>query len=153
MRAFSPFGRSLLLAGIATLALPAAARECEAPLGFSWAPQRPNQAWIRLQDQRLIPCRDLALAGSEGATKALQCDRFRLDLAAPSTGVMAVVLNHFMDQRFVFEKPRASVTRSCDANRVTLTRVLKLRGHGLRLELVQTWRWRLSEHQPSNTTL
>jgi hypothetical protein len=36
---------------------------------------------------------------------------------------------------------------------VTLTRVLKLRGHGLRLELVQTWRWRLSEHQPSNTTL
>jgi hypothetical protein len=153
MHAFSPIGRSLLLAGIAIIALPAAASECEAPLGSSWTPQLPNKAWIRLQDQRVIPCHDLVLAEEGNATQALQCDRFRLDLAAPSTGVKEVVLNRFLNRRFVFEKPRASVTRSCDAGRVTLTRVLKLRGHGLRLELVQTWRWRLSEHQPSNTTL
>jgi len=67
--------------------------------------------------------------------------------------VKTVVLDHFMDQRFVFDAPKVSVKQQCDPGRsVSLTRLVKLRTSGVRVDFTQTWRWVLKD-QPFPTAL
>lgn len=148
MNGFPRLGAALLVtvAAVGT-ANAGIAGDCDLPLGQTWAPLLPAQASLQLANHGLIPCRERgdAVAAQAGAALAFQCDRFQIDLTEQSfgTGVSAVALNQFMDQRFVFQSPKVLIKQQCDPGRsVTLTRLIKLRREGVRVDFSQTWRWR-----------